>query len=117
MDSCSKPDRIQKSQASQWEQTKGHVGTVHARMCWLCRAWGRSGTRAMQEARAVGRTHERLLQRSCVSLRKQRTSARVSEALAILTGNDTLSLVFLSIRLAVTFRGGGKEKDQWLGHR
>lgn len=65
----------------------------------------------MQEARAVGRTHERLLQRSCVSLRKQRTSARVSEALAILTRNDTLSLVFLSIRLAVTFRGGGKEKD------
>lgn len=48
-----------------------------------------------------------------VSLRKQRTPARTSEALAILTGNDTLSLVFLSITLVVTFREERRKTGGW----
>lgn len=69
MDPCSKPGRklrysdTEKSQASQWEKTKGHVGTVHACMHVLA-VWGmgQEWDGAMQEARAAGRTHEGLLQ-------------------------------------------------------
>lgn len=93
MDPCSKPDR--KLRYSDTKKAKQIDGRKQRDTWALCMhacvgCLGRGAGVGQEQCERPGQD----LQRSCVSLRKQMTPARTSEALAVLTGNDT-SLVFL----------------------